>query len=99
MHKVVVDKKKYRDSKRAIDFRQRKVQFVFDACPQAEGLETSPDPNKLPIGQLIRAAHQFMLGYFENCILDSAFAVEYGLALKIDAELTPEEKQSIAQTH
>jgi len=97
--KVVVDKKKYRVYKRAIDLRQRKVQFVFDTCPRAEGLETSTDPNKLPIGQLIRAAHQFMLGYFEDCILDSAFAVEYALVFKIDAELTPEEKQSIAQTH
>lgn len=98
-HKIVVDKKKSRAYKRAIELRQRKVQFVFDASPQIEGLETSPDPNKLPIGQLISAAKQFILNYFENCILNSAFAVEYGLLLKINAELTPEQKQLIAQNH
>jgi hypothetical protein len=96
-HKIVVDKKKARACERAVELRRRKVQFVFDACPQIEGLETSPDPNKLPIGQLFSAARQFILKYFENCILNSAFAVEYGLILKIDADLTPEKKNLFAQ--
>ncbi len=77
--------------------RQKKIQFVVDSCPPDETLELSSNPNKLPIGQLISACRQFIMGYFENSILNSAFAVEYALLFKINSEIDDEEKEVLAK--
>jgi hypothetical protein len=94
-----VTEKQKRDYRLEITHRKRRVKFVLKACPPIQGLETSPNPNKLPIGQLIRAADQFIFGYFENTVLDSAFAVEYALLFKLDAELEQKDKEKIAEEY
>jgi len=99
VNQASASRKRQREYQRGIARRKRRVKFVEKACPPIEGLETSPDPNKMPIGQLIHAAHQFMLGYFENAVLDSAFAVEYALLFKLNSELSPQEKQAIAEKY
>jgi hypothetical protein len=97
--KRIIDRKKAKEIEKKMLQRQRKVQYVFDACPQIETLETSPNPNKLPIGQLISACRQFMMGYYENSILNSAFAVEYSLLFKINSELNGTDKMAIAEKY
>ena len=97
--KRIIDRKKAKEIEKKMLQRQRKVQYVFDACPQIETLETSPNPSKLPIGQLISACRQFMMGYYENSILNSAFAVEYSLLFKINSELNDTDKMAIAEKY
>ncbi len=95
----VVDRKKAKEIEKMIMKRTKKVQYIIDACPRVETLETSPDPNKLPIGQLISACRQFVLGYYENTILNSAFAVEYALLFKINSEINDDERKALAKEY
>jgi hypothetical protein len=82
-NKLISNKKKENEFKKRMAHRQKKVQYVFNACPPAETLLMSPDPSKLPIGQLFSACRQFVMECCENAILNSAFAVEYALLFKI----------------
>ena len=95
--KRIVKTKKSLKLEKATEQRSRKVKFVYRLYPNTQALETSSNPNKMPIGQIISAANQFTLGYFENSVLNSAFAVEYALLFKINSEINAEEKQEIAQ--
>jgi hypothetical protein len=95
----VVDRKKAKEIEKMSRKRIRKVQHIIDACPPVEKLELSPDPNKLPIGQLISACRQFIMGYYENTILNSAFAVEYALLFKINSEIGDDEREALAKKY
>jgi hypothetical protein len=72
------------------------MKLVLRSLPEAKLLESSNDPNKLPIGHLYGATSQFIFGFFEGTILNASFAIEYGLLLKLNEILTLEEKQEIA---
>lgn len=76
--------------------RTRRVEKVLISLPSTDSLKLLGDPNKLPLIQLWGACQQYIFGFYENSILDSAFAAEYGLLLRLNDKLEQEEKNAIA---
>jgi len=77
--------------------RARRIEYVMRSLPTVASLVQLGDANKLPLIQLWGASLQFVQGFYENSILASAFAAEYGLLLRLNENLAPEEKNVIAE--
>jgi hypothetical protein len=77
--------------------RLKRVSFIEELPSGIERLDSQLSRKDLPVGQLLRAKQQFLAGFFEDSILNSAFAVEYALLIKLDQELEIEKKRLIAK--
>jgi hypothetical protein len=93
----MASKKKSRYSRRQYSRRAKKVSFIKNLPRDIERLDSSISRKDFPVGQLAKAKCLFVYGFFEECILNSAFAVEYGLLIKFDEELEVTKKQSTAR--
>jgi hypothetical protein len=98
---VVKFPRKMVDSSKAEEKQRKKrahrIENVMRSLPTVDSLVQLGDANKLPLIQLWGASLQFVHGFYENSILDSAFAAEYGLLLRLNEKLEQEEKNMIAE--
>jgi hypothetical protein len=82
---------------RQVKKRERKIRHVLSSLPSRESLKTLRSSDVLPHMQLLSASQQYILGFFENSVLNSAFAAEYGIILKLNEKFSKEEKENIAK--
>ncbi|MCW3999910.1 MAG: hypothetical protein NWE93_06700 [Candidatus Bathyarchaeota archaeon] len=76
--------------------RSKRIKHVLDILPETASLKTVR-PSSLPFMPLWVAYRQFIWGYFESSILNSTFAVEYALLVRLDKKLSPTEKEKISK--
>jgi hypothetical protein len=77
--------------------RERRIRNIMTSLPSIELLNQLVTAERLPVAQLWEASIQFIQGFYPTSILDSAFAAEYGLLLRLNEKLTQEQKDKIAK--
>ena len=83
-------------NQRKMKKRERKIRHVTASLPSRKSLSLLRSSDTLPQIQLFSALQQYILGFFENSVLNSAFAAEYGILLRLNDEFSKEEKENIA---
>jgi len=78
--------------------RTLRIEWLFASLPSSRSLKLLGTPGKLPLIHLFVASQQYIFGFYENSILNSAFAAEYSLLLRLNEKLKQEEKMEIAKT-
>jgi len=78
--------------------RMLRIDWLLTSLPSSRSLRLLGDPGKLPLIHLFVASQQYIFGFYENSILNSAFTAEYGLLLRLNDKLKQEEKTEIAKT-
>jgi hypothetical protein len=77
--------------------RQKRIQKFAEILPSPSSLESlEGKPEKLPFIHLWIGLRQYAFGFFENSILNSAFAAEYALVLRLNEKLNKDEKKVIS---
>lgn len=90
----IVDSSKAASKQR--ERRERGIRYIITSLPSAESLILSGSAEKLPLIQLWEASIQFISGFYQTSILNSAFAAEYGLLLRLNEKLEQVQKDKIA---
>lgn len=58
---------------RQVKKRERKIRHVLASLPPRESIATLRSADTLPHMQLLSASQQYILGFFENSVLNSPF--------------------------
>jgi hypothetical protein len=93
----ISEKKSSKSEHKLFKKLSKRISFVLLALPDVKTVEVMPSSRKLPIARLGSAASQFLKRNYENSILESAFAAEYGLIFILNNELSIAEKTAIEQ--
>lgn len=75
--------------------RRERVKHIFQALPTLQILRSLHEADDLPRASLHNALVRYVHGTYEDCIFHSAFSVEMALLLRLDSQLTNDEKESI----
>jgi len=75
--------------------RKEKVKYIFQALPPPKTVKNLREADDLPRISLHGALQRYVLGAHEDCIFHCAFSVEMALLLRLDRQLTKDEKESI----
>jgi hypothetical protein len=76
--------------------RANRVKNILDMLPLTTSLITVR-PSGLPLIPLWIAYRQFILGFYESSILNSTFAAEYAILVRLNEKLSNVEKTAIAK--
>jgi len=77
------------------DKRRERVKHIFRALPPLQILRSLHEAEDLSRISLYGALERYVQGTNEDCIFHSAFSVEMALLLRLDNQLTKDEKESI----
>lgn len=94
-----IDEKKKLSQKiynRQVKKRLKKIQHILDSFPERKVMLLLDNQDRLPQAQLWTASQQYALGFYDSCLLSSAFASEYALVIRLNERLTEEQKRLIA---